>query len=103
MLAAYAVRSASTPLTIRTAHRVPRGREQEHTPSRAERASTRKQERTRRKREQREQALTQASAHTRERREREESKHPAPTPAPLSRASARLLASPRVQGGKEGF
>lgn len=31
MLAVYAVHSASTPLTIRTAHRVPRGREQERT------------------------------------------------------------------------
>lgn len=40
MLAVYAVHSASTPLTIRTAHRVPRGREQERTHERAERAST---------------------------------------------------------------
>lgn len=45
VLAVYAVRSASTPLTIRTAHRVPRGREQEHThlaEQREQRASIRK-------------------------------------------------------------
>lgn len=55
----YAVRSTYTPLTIRTAHRVPRGREQEHThlaEQREQRASIRKSTHK--------QERTQARAHT---------------------------------------
>lgn len=103
MLAVYAVHSASTPLTIRTAHRVPRGREQErtHLAEQREQAqayarahtskSARKQERTRHKRERRAES------------KRESEREQEPTPAPLSRESVRLLAPPRVRGGKEGF
>lgn len=101
MLATYAVHSASTPLTIRTAHRAPRGREQERTHERAERASTSIRKSTHEQgAHERERGEQRESRERAERAERAESKRPAPTPAPLSKKPARLLASPRV---REGF